>query len=139
MPNARGPCRAPDILDKPCDLKELTRGLCRGHYDEARRRGLLEMQGTGPKGGRPIGPKLATPLNEEWLDGPTPSVSENREIGLKLIKHLMTDPGSAQQERNLAMKLAVTMEDTEGDEESRQKFQDLVSRARGLKAVNDDD
>lgn len=144
MPAKRGPCKWPTLAaasglgEERCDLKELTRGLCRGHYDQARRLKLLEMEGTGPKGGRPTGPKLATPLRQDWMDGPARTVSENREVGLKLIYHLMTDPGSAQQERNLAMKLAVTMEDQEGDEATKERFQELLSRARPLKAVSDD-
>lgn len=124
--------------DESCDMPSVTRDLCRKHYDRARVEKILEMVGTGPKGGRPTGPKLATPVSSDVENDPEPSVSELRAIAKKLMKRIMLDEGAAQQERNLAIKLSVTMEDVEGSEDKKKAFQEMIAQARGLKAVSDD-
>lgn len=123
--------------DESCDMPAVTRDLCRKHYDRARVEKLLQMVGTGPKGGRPTGPKLATPVAIDFESDPEPSVAELRSMAKKLMARIMRDPGAAQQERNLAMKLAVTMEDAEGSEEKKKAFQDMIAQARGLRAVDE--
>lgn len=138
MPSSRGPCKVADYFpDDRCDLKEVTRGLCRGHYEKARRLGKLEMKGTGAKGGRPTGPKLAVPLAEGWEDDPEPSVQELHALVKKLAKRIMLDPGAGQQERVQAMKIAQAFENDEVDEAKAKEFRQMLGQARGLRAVDD--
>lgn len=139
MPKDRGPCKVTDYFpDDRCDLKEVTRGLCRGHYEKARRLGKLEMKGTGTKGGRPTGPKLAVPLQEGWENDPEPSVSELHALVKKLAKRIMLDPGAGQQERVQAMKIAQAFENDEMDAGKLEDFRKMLGQARGLQAVPDE-
>lgn len=122
--------------DESCDMPSVTRDLCRKHYDRARVEKILEMVGTGPKGGRPTGPKLASPL-ADVRDDPEPSWQELKATAKKVMMRLLTDESAAMQERNLAIKLAVTVEEAGDDEEQKKAFQEMIAQARGLRAVDE--
>lgn len=124
--------------DDRCDLKAVTRGLCARHYEKARRLGKLEMKGTGPNGGRPTGPRLATPLAQDWLEGPDRTVAELQEVARKLAYEILTDPASSQMERTQFAKMVMSLEDKDVDPKLTEKFKEMLGQARGLTAVPDE-
>ena len=135
----RASCKVTNYFpDDRCDLKAVTRGLCAGHYEKARRLGKLEMKGTTKKGGRPTGPKLATPLRQDWLEGPDRTVAELQEVVRKLAYEILTDPGSSQMERTQFAKLVASMDNDEADPAKLEEFKKMLGQARGLQAVPDE-
>lgn len=125
----------PTCKHEDCDMKALTRGYCRKHYDLLRASGKLEMVGTGSKGGRPAGPVLASDPPKGWEEGPEVPVSELHSLVRKWARHVLTDPGAAVMERTAAARIAAGMENTGGDKEKLDRLSKLMGQT--LRAVPD--
>lgn len=127
------PCSEPG-----CDMKVITRGLCRRHYNMKRASGELEMVGTGKKGGRPKGPALAAPPPNGWENTEPVSKAELQDLSRKRMKHILLDPGAGQAEVNTVLRIIGGWEDKESDSGKLAKFQELMGQTKGLKAVGDE-
>lgn len=120
---------------KDCDMKSVSRGYCRRHYNQRLEAG--DFDDKPAKTGRPRGASLAADPPAGWWAGEDVPVSELKKLVRIWAWHILTDPGAMVVERTAAARIISQMPEDGVDEGRMKKLQELMQATR-LRPVPDE-